>query len=596
MSATSGSSSPCCRRRTAASPSCGGSSSCCAACCPRSSPSPWACSSAPCSAATASIGPLAFIGVVFVLLQVLTPIQTAVSDNLGDRTAAWLYDRLTDACVRPPGMGHLEDPKLTNDLTVARDFDLGMTGPPLSISMDFIAGGLVEMIGGLASAAVLVRLRVVGAARARRRLAGHALAAARERGLARPQHRRGAQRAARRRLRLPARRRSARQQGAAAVRPGRLDDRPLHRPPHDACTSCSTQATRLRERSGASGACCSSSAPTWSCSGRWPTRRATAASTSASSSSSRRRGRHVADRVRRAELGARRRGGAGRRGAAPRAGDGARRRAVVRRRAGRRPARARDPVPRRDLRLSRAARRCSTASTSRSPPARRSPSSGRTAPARRRSPSCCAGSTTRRPAPSRSTASTCASSTSTSWRSRVTAVFQDFIRFELPLRDNVAPGGAPDDVVLAALEAAGARARRLDTVLARGYDGRHRPVGRAVAAGRAGAGAVRRAARRGRRAARRADRAARRARRGGDLRARPGRDAPLHDDPDLAPLLDRAPRRPHLRARARQGGRARHPRRADGARAAATARCSTCRPSASASPRTRRGRRYDVLV
>ena len=27
------------------------------------------------------------------------------------------------------------------------------------------------------------------------------------------------------------------------------------------------------------------------------------------------------------------------------------------------------------------------------------------------------------------------------WRARVTAVFQDFIRFELPLRDNVAPGG-----------------------------------------------------------------------------------------------------------------------------------------------------------
>src|SRR5207248_10470335 len=30
------------------------------------------------------------------------------------------------------------------------------------------------------------------------------------------------------------------------------------------------------------------------------------------------------------------------------------------------------------------------------------------------------------------------------WRARVTAVFQDFIRFELPLRDNVAPAGAPD--------------------------------------------------------------------------------------------------------------------------------------------------------
>jgi ATP-binding cassette subfamily B protein len=100
-------------------------------------------------------GPLTFVGVVFVLLQVLTPLHQAVSANLGDRTAAWLYDRLTDACVRPPGMGHLENPALASDLTAARDFDLGMTGPPLSISMDFIAGGLVEMVSGLACAAVL---------------------------------------------------------------------------------------------------------------------------------------------------------------------------------------------------------------------------------------------------------------------------------------------------------------------------------------------------------------------------------------------------------------------------------------------------------
>jgi ATP-binding cassette subfamily B protein len=101
-------------------------------------------------------GPLAFAGVVFVLLQVLNPIHQALSANLGDRTAAWLYDRLTEACVRPAGIGHLEDPTLTADLTVARDFDLGMTGPPLSISMDFIANGVVEMIGGVASALILL--------------------------------------------------------------------------------------------------------------------------------------------------------------------------------------------------------------------------------------------------------------------------------------------------------------------------------------------------------------------------------------------------------------------------------------------------------
>ncbi len=99
--------------------------------------------------------PLLALGAVFALLQVVPPIHTALSYNLGDRTSALLYDRLTEACVRPPGMGHLEDPALTADLTVARDFDLGMTGPPLSYSMDFIAGGLVGMIGGLASAVVL---------------------------------------------------------------------------------------------------------------------------------------------------------------------------------------------------------------------------------------------------------------------------------------------------------------------------------------------------------------------------------------------------------------------------------------------------------
>jgi ABC-type multidrug transport system fused ATPase/permease subunit len=100
-------------------------------------------------------GPLTLVGVVFVLLQVLAPIHMAVSANLGSRVAAWLNDRLADACVRPPGMGHLEDPDLTSDLTVAREFDFGMTGPPMHLNMDFIAGSLVEMIGGIASAMIL---------------------------------------------------------------------------------------------------------------------------------------------------------------------------------------------------------------------------------------------------------------------------------------------------------------------------------------------------------------------------------------------------------------------------------------------------------
>jgi ABC-type multidrug transport system fused ATPase/permease subunit len=59
----------------------------------------------------------------------------------------------------------------------------------------------------------------------------------------------------------------------------------------------------------------------------------------------------------------------------------------------------------------------------------------------------------------------------TSWRERVAAVFQDFMRLELPLRDNVAPAGAPDHVIREALESAGATGlARLDTILSRAYD------------------------------------------------------------------------------------------------------------------------------
>ena len=103
--------------------------------------------------------PLAFMGVVFVLLQVLAPIHQAVSANLGSRTAAWLHDRLMRACGGPPGMAHLERPALANDLTMARDFDLGIAGPPLAIAMDFIAVGLVDMAGGIAQAILLARYR-----------------------------------------------------------------------------------------------------------------------------------------------------------------------------------------------------------------------------------------------------------------------------------------------------------------------------------------------------------------------------------------------------------------------------------------------------
>jgi len=86
------------------------------------------------------------------------------------------------------------------------------------------------------------------------------------------------------------------------------------------------------------------------------------------------------------------------------------------------------------------------------------------------------------------------------WRSRVTAVFQDFIRFELSLRDNVAPAGAPDGDIQQALAEAGASGLAdLDTILARGYPGgtdlsggqwQRIALARALCAVRLGAGVV----------------------------------------------------------------------------------------------------------
>jgi ATP-binding cassette, subfamily B, bacterial len=58
------------------------------------------------------------------------------------------------------------------------------------------------------------------------------------------------------------------------------------------------------------------------------------------------------------------------------------------------------------------------------------------------------------------------------WRSRLAAVFQDFVRYELTLRDNVAPLGASDDVVEQALRQAGAHdLAGLDAPMAKGYAG-----------------------------------------------------------------------------------------------------------------------------
>ena len=100
--------------------------------------------------------PLVVFGVVFVLSQVGPPVHQVVGTLLGHRFSSVLNDRLMAATLDPDGIGHLERGDLTNDLTTARDFDLGWSAPPMYLNIDFIAQGLVMLLGGIASALVLV--------------------------------------------------------------------------------------------------------------------------------------------------------------------------------------------------------------------------------------------------------------------------------------------------------------------------------------------------------------------------------------------------------------------------------------------------------
>jgi ATP-binding cassette subfamily B protein len=106
---------------------------------------------------TSLTAPLAAMGVVFVASQVVGPLHEALGSDLGNRTATWLNDRLMAATLDPPGVAHLERADLTDELSIARDFDLGITGPPLSYSMNFVADGFVGLAAGAASAIVLAR-------------------------------------------------------------------------------------------------------------------------------------------------------------------------------------------------------------------------------------------------------------------------------------------------------------------------------------------------------------------------------------------------------------------------------------------------------
>ena len=231
-------------------------------------------------------GPLTFVGVVFVLLQILTPVHQAVSANLGDRTAAWLYDRLTEACVRPPGMGHLEDPEAherpdrrarlrpRHDRPAAVDLDgLHRRRPGPDRRRIRLARSCCSRTPG--------GRRSCWPARGWRRTGCCARAAVwQDRNT---EEVRAAQRDADYAYRLAVD--PPGEQGTAAVRSGGLDDRSLRRAPHASARSAVRGDTPARAADAVERRCWSSSPTSW-CSGRWRAPPPTAGSRSGRSSRS----------------------------------------------------------------------------------------------------------------------------------------------------------------------------------------------------------------------------------------------------------------------------------------------------------------------
>ncbi|MGH3190138.1 MAG: ABC transporter ATP-binding protein [Streptosporangiaceae bacterium] len=99
--------------------------------------------------------PLAVVAASSVLILVLSPVHDAVSANLGARVGADLHGRLLRAAIEPAGIAHLEEPELADDFALAREFDAGITAPPIRVCMPFVANGMVEVGSGLAAAAIL---------------------------------------------------------------------------------------------------------------------------------------------------------------------------------------------------------------------------------------------------------------------------------------------------------------------------------------------------------------------------------------------------------------------------------------------------------
>lgn len=99
--------------------------------------------------------PLLLVGAAFIAMNALAPVHEAVSGLLGRVVGYRLQDRVLSAALAPPGIAHLEHPDLGDDLERAASWNTGISAPPLAAAMGPIGTGFAGVLTGLAQAALL---------------------------------------------------------------------------------------------------------------------------------------------------------------------------------------------------------------------------------------------------------------------------------------------------------------------------------------------------------------------------------------------------------------------------------------------------------
>ncbi|HXI19208.1 MAG TPA: ABC transporter ATP-binding protein/permease, partial [Chloroflexota bacterium] len=101
-------------------------------------------------------GSVALLGGLFVLQQVIGPLQSVAADALGRRFMASVYRRVMRATLRPATIAHLEEPELHNKVREA--IDTGGIGPRTALTG--LIGWSVERLRGAIALVVVAHFNV----------------------------------------------------------------------------------------------------------------------------------------------------------------------------------------------------------------------------------------------------------------------------------------------------------------------------------------------------------------------------------------------------------------------------------------------------